>query len=115
MQNILAVMLQPSINQTLPPLSADNASIWHHNPHRSLPQNATSWGRWRQVNTQIERLSLILNRRKTESIYRKIDNAVFWNAAKVSGCVRAHHNFMDASTIFAFFETTLVLLVMRPR
>jgi hypothetical protein len=52
---------------------------------------------------------------KEESIYRKIDNAVFWNAAKVSGCVRAHHNFIDASTISAFFETTLVLLVMRPR
>jgi uncharacterized membrane protein len=30
MQNILALMLQTSINQTSPPLPADNASIWHH-------------------------------------------------------------------------------------
>jgi hypothetical protein len=56
-----------------------------------------------------------LSKRFFESVYLKIDNAVFWNAAKVFGCVRAHHNFIDASTISAFFETTLVLLVMRPR
>ena len=50
-----------------------------------------------------------------QTVYLKIDRAILWNAAKVSGCVSAHRSFIVASAISTFFETTLVRLVMRPR